>query len=264
MAEHRNGDPAEALAACVRGHRVRGRRATVVLPRDAYKLLQINAPDTPAEERAEAARWRIRELVDQPLDELITDAFPVPEGAGRQAVSLMYVVASPRKRVQALTEQVRKAGLQPAAVDIPEMAMRNLAALLPDQRGGVAMLWPSGGTAHLTISRGDTLHLARQVELPSVEDHTVRSEAMALELQRSLDFYESRTSGASVSRLLVMPCPDFSVTDCVRDLSNQLPVAVATVPLTELLVGADELDAETLDRCSVALGAALRGMRLES
>ena len=42
--------------------------ATCVMPLGSYNLLQIEAPKVPPEELRSAVRWRVKDLIDFPID----------------------------------------------------------------------------------------------------------------------------------------------------------------------------------------------------
>jgi MSHA biogenesis protein MshI len=103
-------------------------------------------------------------------------------------------------------------------IDIPELSLRNLAARLPEAAAGLILLWLARSCAQLLVIKGDTLYVARGLryagEGPDVE-------AIALELQRSLDYFESYYEQAPIAHLLVAPFdarPSRSGSRCSRCL----------------------------------------------
>lgn len=248
---------AHELADVVRRHGIAGVRCQWLIPSDQYQIVQIDAPDVPESERMDAARWRIRELVRIPLNEAVVDGFLVPNERAGGAPDKLYMVASPRAETEQAAMMASTAGLRLDMLGIPELALRNLAALHSGQRGGVAMLAVSERDALLTISRGETLYLCRWLE-GGVDDFSGDAlEHMALEVQRSLDFYESQVSGSPVSRVVVVPRGVPDAAGIASRLDEQLGLPVEALVLGELLDLPQPLSAELQAHCALAVGAAL-------
>ena len=196
-------------------------RATLVLPPEAYNLLLIEPPDVPAAEMKEALRWRARELLSFPADEAVIDLFPFPDDAqrGRRTV---FVVAAHRPGLSARVEAVRGTRLQLAAIDITELSVRNLV-----ERGGdapLAVLQAVDGVGTITLLRGDRVYLSRRIELKDLSaDRTV--DHALLQLQRSLDYFESQLGQGLASAVLVA-LPSQSEANWMQRLQEMLPLPV--------------------------------------
>ncbi|MEX0732047.1 MAG: hypothetical protein WED00_16950 [Aquisalimonadaceae bacterium] len=141
-----------------------GLRCQWLMVPDHYQIVQIDAPDVPEAELVDAARWRIRDLVRIPIKDAVIDGFLVPDERVSGAPGKLYMVASRRADAERVTARISAAGLRPDMLGIPELALRNLAALHPEQQGGLAMLAVSAGDTLLTISRGETLFLCRWLD----------------------------------------------------------------------------------------------------
>ena len=102
---------------------------SVLIAEDDYSLLQVDAPEVPAEELRAAVRWQVRDLIDFHIDDAVIDVFDLPphKVAGRPRT--MYVVAARTAAVAAHVEAARAAGMQLGIIDIPELAQRNIAAI---------------------------------------------------------------------------------------------------------------------------------------
>jgi len=276
-----------ALGKLVAEHRLAGSRAVAVLPPEAYSLHLLERPQVPDAELGQAVRWKVKDMLDFPLEEAVIDAFTVPGNPARGRQDMAYVVAARRERVQAEVARLEAARLTPAVVDIAELAQRNLAALQPEDAGGVAMLHLGPGEGLLTVSREGVLYLARRLELglgelggaggalegplggavegdgPALElegvDQAQRQamDTVALEVQRSLDYYESHFGQPPATALVVAPLarplPGF-----VEHLDANLAVRVRQADLPDLVDAPAPLPPAVQARCWFALGAALR------
>ncbi len=233
-----------------------------VLDAADYALVQVESPDVlPAELKA-AVRWRLKDALDFPVEDAVVDVFDMPEPARRTGARMMYAVAA---KPQAIARRV--AGLSAAArrfdvIDIPELALRNVMALLPEAAEGLILLWLEDDSAQLLVIKETTLYVARHVpfvgevaeagELPNVD-------AIALEVQRSMDYFESHYDEAPLHHLIVAPHDRHSAR-FAQALSRDSAMRIELLDLSralELAPGVLPADRRSL----LAIGAALREER---
>lgn len=229
-----------------------------VLTNDAYTLLLVEAPNVPAEELREAVRWRIKDLISFPAEQATLDIFPLPED-GSRGKKMLYVVVSDRERIQETVDLARKTRVGLKSIDIAEMAMRNLAELLPNGRRGLALVRLRQGAGSLVLIRQGQVYLSRQFELKYngglLDD--LPEDALILELQRSLDYFERQMGQEPPARILF--CGDNMGEEKISEnMRNSLPGEVACLDLGELIAGTEQCDAHILQLCVGAIGGALR------
>lgn len=252
------GGAVEPLRERVERLGLQGRPVNLLLAGADYQLLLVERPEVPPAELRAAVRWRIRELVNAPLDSLVVDAFALPGDAYRGRTPMAYCAVLARARMQALAEWVEGAGLRLASIDIPEMALRNLGLLVgaEGQNLAVAMLGPRAGL--ICVQHGADLYMARRIEHGL--DHGGQDSAqLALEIQRSLDYFESQLGKGYLSRLLLLPVSEVEE-GVLAELSSQLSVRTERPALEQLFPGSPLLDLPPAQRAALlpALGAALR------
>lgn len=185
-------------------------RCTTLLQSGQYYLSQFEAPPVPAEERQAALRWRFKDMVDFPLGNASIDVFDIPtEGiANRQA--MVYAVAAGADVVWRTMQQFDAAKVPLAAIDIPELAQRNVAALFEEENRGLAFLSLDDEGGLLTVTwRGELYAMrrtdisARQLAGADEESRHTLLERLALDLQRTLDNFDRQYSFISVSGMVV-------------------------------------------------------------
>ncbi len=267
----RNGRP--ALAACVaRTDEIESAKSwsiysqaplpvSLVLSPGEYQLLPIDAPPVPPQEMKMAVRWRVKDLIDFPVDDATVDVIRLDAGQAEPSGKLLAVVAHNQvlKRYIELAERAR---LKLAAIDIPELAQRNIAALLETPGRVLALLsfTPQGGL--LTITRNGELCFYRRLEfslasLPGMDEDRLHLafDRLALELQRSLDHIERQYSSWRLDRIVLAPPP--AVPGMADYLREQLYLPLEVADLNTVFDGALPEPA-TLGACWFALGGALR------
>lgn len=209
-------DGQDNLAALKRlraARRLGSNNCTTLLHHGQYQMLQVEAPAVPKEERRNALRWRIKEMVDFPVDRAGIDVLDIPTSAGPGKTPQVFVVAASG---DVLGPQVRlfqdaKAPLH--AIDIPELAQRNVAALFEAENRGLAFLAFDDEGGRLTFTYGGELYVSRHIDVTrdalaaGNADSGGIFERVLLDVQRSLDNFDRNFSAISLARLLVAPVP---------------------------------------------------------
>ncbi len=255
-------DKARVLSRVAAEHDLKRARCTTVLAPDEYSLLLTEAPDVPADELRSAVRWRIKDLIDFHVDDATIDVFDVttPNNPGR--TRSMYVVAARNSAIQRRVDLCDAAGIGLDIIDIPEMAQRNLAAVLPEDVRGVVMLTLTATRGLITITRQGEIFLSRRLEigletLRAADDLVPYFDQIALEVQRSLDYFDSHFRQAHIDQIVLSPSAG-RLAGLVEHLNQNLNIKAAVLDFAAVLQF-DPAHADTLaDRGLLALGAALR------
>jgi len=233
----------------------------VLAPRD-YSLYLVEAPAVEPEEMRAAVRWKVKDLLDMPVDDVAIDIFPVPDDAFNGRNQMLYVVAAAKSRINAVIELCKSAQLKLVAIDIPEMAMKNISTRFSQQRGSLAFIALKTNGSTMNITRDGVLYLARTVstQIPpdamgSLDWGSLR-DRLVLEIQRSLDYYESQMGQTPVTELLVAPRPDGAM--LAASLQEVLPVKVSMLEFAQKLESAPDISEEMRHASLFAIGGALR------
>lgn len=235
---------------------------TTVLDQADYTLLLTEAPDVPPDELRAAMRWRVKDLIDFHINDATLDIFEVPGERVAGRVRQLYAVAARTASIQKRVDVLDAAGINLQIIDILEMAQRNLAILLPEDARGVALLSFTAAGGLLTITKQGELYLSRNFDIGidamlASDEATAYFDRIVLEVQRSLDYYDSHFRQPPVAGLMLMPTsrPVPGMEDYLR---SNLNVAVTTMDLTQLMDFRDEFDTSARARCLLTIGAALR------
>lgn len=248
---------------------VRG-RGVGVLAFGSYGLFQMATPAVPDAEMREAVRWQVKDLIDYPLDDAIVDVFRVGADNRRESARNAYVVAVKKSIVQQQVQLMRHARLKIDAIDIPELCLRNLAALLPEDPRGVSLLYLGADSGVVVVCRGGRLQLARDIPFGTSALSGLQAGTetggfdpagdlvglLALDIQRSLDFYESSFRQTPVAALYLLPAA-IPLPDLLPELQSRMGTPVVPFVLENVMEGEpDEL--RKAEGCLLAVGAALR------
>lgn len=250
----------EVLTGVVDGHGLKGMPCNLVLASDQYQIYQTEKPSVADDELAEAVRWKVKDLLDYPLDDAVTDVFDFPEDATRGRGSLINVVSARKVLVQEHIRLIEEAGLALQSIDITELVLRNVSMRYDTTGQGLALLFLRPGFGMILVSKGDTMYFSRRFDfsLDALKD-VVRQESsvqqLALEVQRSLDYYESQMAQVPPKELLVIG-PDTSL-PLSNMLGQNLAVGVKSLDVAALFSDDAEVN-NTLIQSFAAVGAALR------
>src|SRR6185369_1383088 len=90
-------DEADALARLAQSRGLKRFCCATLLDETDYRLVQIDAPTVPVAERVQAARWRLKDEVDFPVDNAALAVVDIPNEGTRQAH--VFAVASAASRI---------------------------------------------------------------------------------------------------------------------------------------------------------------------
>jgi MSHA biogenesis protein MshI len=242
-------------------------RCTTLLGASDYRLLQIETPNVPQPEAKSAARWRIKDMIDYPVEAATVDAvfIPAADGAGTRAAQ-MLVVAAKNETIAASVKPFHDADIPLEVIDIPELAQRNFAQRLELVGRGLALLAFDERGGLLTFTCGGELYQSRRMDISlksfDAADPAARKalyERLVLELQRSLDHFDRQFRHVTLARVMITPVP--GAEDMREVLAAGLDVPVALVHLSEIMdfPHVPDLHEEARQaQCLQLIGAAMR------
>lgn len=233
-----------------------------------YQLFAIDALNVPRNELKSAMRWKLKDLLDYHIDDATIDVLDVPGDAnagGRGQV--MFAIAARNQLIAERQTSFLKARIKLSVIDVPDMAQRNLSALLEQDRRGLAMLSFDAHGGLLTVTFGGELYLSRRLDVRLDQLQTDDSdkkaaifERITLELQRSLDHFDRQHHTINTSKL-VLALPDGVGDDLQNYLISNLYLPVELLQLDQLIDLSkipDVKEALRFPSFLMTIGAALR------
>ena len=206
------GDAAKTLAKIVSENKLSGCETYWALATNQYKIHQIDLPEANTTEMLPAVMWAVKDLLDFPVAQAVIDYYPVPPECVRGAQQKINVVTSDRLVLQPIFDAIKNAGLSIKVIDIPELALRNIMLSMEDVKFGVGLLYqnPQGVVLgfyrdkHLLFSRVLTGVKMLQDTLDKTSGPAAR-EAILLEIQRTIDYYQSQLSQPPLKAIYIQP-----------------------------------------------------------
>ena len=227
-----------------------------------YQLLVVDAPEVPPQELRSAVRWQIQDLIDFHIDDAVLDVFDAPPGGPAGTREQMYVVVANSQTVKERINSLEQWGVNLKIVDIPELAMCNLAARLPEDEFGLVTLYFGEQQCLITLTHNATLYLTRTVDFEYSAhlrsgNPLEYSNRLALEIQRSLDYYEQHFQQAAIQNVAIIP-PPTNLDGFDTALQQALGLTIRTLSLDDVVNSDLEQEQSSAAICMLAVGCALR------
>ena len=263
----KEGDATAALGRLRRELQLDRYRCTTVLKGSDYQIVPVETPNVPAQEAKTAVRWRIKDMIDYPVEAAAVDALFIPGADGTIGHSAqMLAIAARTETIAATAKPFNDADIPLEVIDIPELAQRNLAQRLELEGRGLALLALDDHGGLLTFTCGGELYQHRRMEISlksfegiSPEQRKGLYDRLVLELQRSLDHVYRQFRHIAVARIMVTPVP--GAEDMQEYLASNLDIPVALIHLSEIMdfPHIPELHEDARQaQCLQLIGAAMR------
>jgi MSHA biogenesis protein MshI len=243
-------------------------QCTTLLNHGDYQLLSVDAPNVQPDELKTAIRWRLKDLLDYHIDDATVDVLDVPVEKNASARNhSMFAVAARNQLIEQRQTLFAESKFPLSVIDIPEMAQRNISALMEPEGRGLAMLSFDEEGGLLTVTFSGELYLSRRIDVPlsqlkqdNVEQRNACYERITLELQRSLDHFDRQYHFITLSKLILAPMAG-DTGGLQEYLASNMYVPVEGLNLATVLdlSNVPELKThEAQQRYFMTLGAALR------
>jgi len=207
-------------------------------------------------------------MLDFHVDDATVDVFDVPVDKNAPVRNrLMYAVAARNQIIKDRQALFSDTKIPLSVIDIPEMAQRNISALLEPEGRALALLSLEAESSLLTVCFSGELYLSRRIDIGFSQlkqaDGISRSglyERLTLEVQRSLDHFDRQYHFIPLSKLVIAPLGDVDVA-LQETLAANLYITVEGLNLENVLDISKAVKLKSLEvqqRYFMVLGAALR------
>ena len=206
----------------------------IVLSAQQSQIVQVDKPSVPSAEINAALKWQVKDLVSISPDNMVLDYFDGPLLAGGK--EKVNVVCAPIDELKTIVAATNKDGAEVVSITTLEFAFANLienqndACLLVCQQPNEEIV--------LLIVKQSKLYFHRRLRgFRQIADKTEEELAMtvidnlALEVQRSSDFFERQLKQAPIKEIRVL-LPIENESFLARKLAetSHIPVTLLTLP----------------------------------
>lgn len=176
----------------------------LVLASSLYQLLVADKPNVDAVELPQALLWSVKDMVTLSVAQIHLDYFESPLPSNK-----ITVVVVDKAKLINMVQAIHQQGLQLAGISIEELAITNLFS--EDNQARLVLSHNSGQELLLTVVKQGQLYMQRRVrgfaqldKAPADELSHGLADNLSLEIQRSMDYFESQLRQAPVASIEIL------------------------------------------------------------
>jgi type IV pilus assembly protein PilM len=289
----------EGLQALIKEHKIKRKQAVMGLSGHSVIVKKISLPQMSEAELEESIHWEAEQYIPFDIDDVNLD-FQIIEGSSTAEEGKMDVllVAAKKDKIDDYTGLVIQAGLQPTIVDLDSFALQNAYEINYEVVPGrnIALVNIGAGFSNISVLRNGMTSFTRDISIggnhytdalvkefgvsneqaekiktghdQGADPEAVRrvmdtvTENIALEIQRSFDFFKATTADQEIHRILLSG-GSARVKNIDSFLGQRLKIEVEiNNPFQNIKVNEKKFDRAYIDEygpaAAVAVGLALR------
>ena len=237
----------------------------LVLSPSEYQLSQVDAPEVPKQELQAALYWQVKDLIDFHIDDAVIDHIELPNNSASGKKQLL-IVASRQSTIQSHVDLLQSSNCNLATIDVAVQATRNIISHIPSENNsvGVLNLWDDLSKISVVLDHDIYINRSSSIgghSLSFVTEEDINSQSildsLALELQRTFDYYESRSRQAPVTQLFILN-NGIPVNNLNTLIQQRLGIECLTINVADVITISDNINEAINNKCLMAIGGALR------
>lgn len=200
----------EALRLWVRRHRLQKAPCFCLLADDDCDVYQVEKVEVEDSEMLQAITWKIKDLIDYDVGHAVVDCYPMP-AARVTSQQQVGVVAAHETVIGSYVDSIRTSEMRLQALDIHDLARSNLSVVRQSAGQSLVLMTFDNDAGSISVYHDTDLYVSRdfkigisRLEQAGGDDETAL-DALLLEIQRSLDYFESFYGMAALTELRVFP-----------------------------------------------------------
>jgi MSHA biogenesis protein MshI len=244
------------LKELVSRHQLLGYRCQWVLLPGQYQLLMTDALNIPLEEQAQALRWKMKGLIEYPVDDTAVDIFSIPPHGISGQRKKLFIVATQMSWLEKHVKLFEHSSLKVNKINIADLALRNLISAKEQEQGPFVFFYVESSACKVFIYFGRDLYLVRQLAININDTQEQVLESIILELQRSFDYCESELKLRAPIKLLLTPKVQL-FKGLVERLKENISSPIESLNLNDFAISGTTFEPELQAQCLVTAGAVL-------
>lgn len=228
----------------------------LVLDYSQFQLLMADAPTVKEEELANALKWKVKDLLEYSIDDVLIDAFAVPPHGNAMSLKKAFVAACSQSKLLKTVSLFEDALLKLTKVTVALMAERDVLSLLEEQKGSDILLSMQDNYCYISVFLANEVYFVRKIlnnEFGSLTDiREDGSNPLLLELQRSMDYCISNLKLSEPKRVILTPF-FADKGGFIEHLKMNLSQTIMPLNLSELLHFESEMTLKNQMDCWYAL-----------
>jgi len=265
----KSSDHLSLLQQFVKEHDLQNVCCIFTLPVSQYQINLLETPSVEQHELAQTMQWLVQDSIDYPIEEAVVDVFELPLCRGSDNAKMAYVVTAKKEDIKQIKKLVQQSGLILRYIDIPELSLRNVAALHEsDKNGGVFVLLDRCG-GQLVLTRNKMINMTKRIELnlDSFLGISLGSqdslETLNLNIKNSVDYFANVFRTVAVNTVVLMPS-ELQLHPIQEHLNTHVDLDVRLFALEDYVDFKQAPTKQEQASCLLAVGSALRQFSVES
>ncbi len=255
------------MRSAVEEYNLAGKKCVLVLPYEGYHTYLMDAPPVSDDEIAEALPWQVKDYLDFPIEQATVDYIQLPK-LYKEAQAQLYAVVAKKYYVDKNVAWLKLLGLEIESVTIPELSIRNISSLLPENDDGFILVRPGLTKSQLLVIKDSVIYMMRSVNVNltslmtegydiSEEVKVQLLEELALEIQRSLEYCNTGEEKIANS-IVISPQASLQDNDKFSHLARRLSLPLRVLSFNDVMTVDEGIDIQEQCKCVVAIGGSLR------
>ena len=228
-----------------------------------YSFYFVERPEGIEDADVDAAvKWKVKDLIDEPLENVMIDTFPVPADAFHGRSEMLYAVAARRALIEEIAVALEDVGMQIEAIDITELVAGNVLRKVDREGRATALLRMRRSDGLINLSEGGNLYVMRHIDTSltllasaNEEEQFEVLDELLLEVQRSLDYFDSQIGKGRVRQFYLAPMR-VGRGNVQEHLQNNLGVRIRELDLNEIFETSETLPGNVQAQCFAAVAVA--------
>lgn len=223
-----------ALQEFVERYELVGYQCDWVLYPGQYQLITTDNIEVPENEVAQAIKWRIKGLIEYPIDDVTIDACVIPPHGMSGQRKKVFVVAAQTSWLLKVLQCFERSYLKVNKIVNADIAIRNLILTYDTGEAPYVCLYLDASVCKIIIYFAGDFYLIRQLVLDyaNMESSHQIYQNIILELQRSFDYCVSQLKLKSPIKLLVTPKVKFYKA-LMSQLKDEMSVPIEPIDLND-------------------------------
>jgi len=171
---------------------------------------QLEKPAVEDDELLQAVNWKIKDLINYDVEAAVVDVFQLPPSP-KSPVSYINAVVANEAVVSGYVESIKQTGLILQVIDVHDLVTKNYCRAYDVLDSTIAVLQFTDNDGLVTIYHKQNLYVARDFKIGLLDIEAALNEGEAtydsllLELQRSMDYFESTYGLGMLQKMIVFP-----------------------------------------------------------
>ena len=203
-------EQSKVLRTWVLNNKLQDTRCNSLISKHDVQLFQLEKPAVEEDELLQAVSWKVNDLINYDIAAAVVDVFQLPSSPKSPLHYINAVVAN-EVVVGSYVESIKQSELSLNAIDVHDLVTKNYCRICDVENATVAVFQLSDTEGLVTIYHDQDLYVARDFKIGLMEIESALDEdestydSLLLELQRSMDYFESTYGLGMVQKMLIFP-----------------------------------------------------------